>query len=121
MCTNRAFGIPRGALVDSSAGTVCPERYFLWLQAWLGGIKWSPWDGDIWAAFQVTGVCGFAHQDGLPLSPCLPATSEPGWPCSMIGGTDRQAGAGVAQEGPRAQVAEWGSRGDVVKGYYIMS
>lgn len=49
------------------------------------------------------------------------ATSEPGWPCSMIGGTDRQAGAGAAQEGPRAQVAEWGSRGDVVKGYYIMS
>lgn len=38
----------------------------------------------------------------------------------MIGGTDRQAGAGVAQEGPRAQVAEWGS-GVMVKGYYIMS
>ena len=49
------------------------------------------------------------------------ATSEPGGPCSMVGGTDRQAGPGASQEGPGAQVAEWGSRGDVLKVYYMMS
>ena len=46
------------------------------------------------------------------------ATLEPG---SKIGGTDRQAGPGAAQEGPGAQVAEWGSRGNVAKVSYMMS
>ena len=43
MCVRTGHLETCSVLADSSAGTVCPERYFLWLQAWLGEIKWSPW------------------------------------------------------------------------------
>ena len=47
-------------LADSSAGTVCPERCFLRLQAGLRQQRWSSWGGDIWAVSRVLGACGVA-------------------------------------------------------------